>query len=141
MRIFTSVLAMAGMLMLTACGSMDRSAAPALLTEKQTKMLAKELDGKVAGTAANCISRNSSSNFIRISDDMLIYRDGRVTYQNKLRYSCPGLARDDDILVIRTWGSQYCEGDLIQLVDRSSGIPGPTCSLGEFIPYRKAQAG
>ena len=48
-----------------------------------------------------------------------------------------GLARDSDIMVVRQFGSSTCEGDFFHLVDRSSGIRGPTCVLGEFVPYRK----
>ena len=120
----------------TASG-VESTAAP--LTAKQVKLLDSELKGKVAGKPVNCVNNFSSSNFIRVSDDMLLYRGvGRTVYQNNLRSSCPGLARDNDILVIETRGSSYCSGDLIRLVDRFSGIQGPVCSLGEFTPYRKA---
>jgi hypothetical protein len=75
---------------------------------------------------------------IRISDDILLYRvSGNLVYKNNLRSSCPGLARDNDIVVSEQFGSQKCRGDLLKLVDRTSGIPGPVCSLGEFVPYRK----
>jgi hypothetical protein len=123
-------------LALWACGEVDSTPAP--LTEKQTALLAKELDGKVAGQAQNCISTFSSDNMIRVSDDILLYRvSGNLVYKNNLRSSCPGLARDNDIVVSEQFGGQKCRGDLIKLVDRSSGIPGPVCSLGEFVPYRK----
>ncbi len=121
------------------CAPMVESA-PKPLTEKQAKLLSKELDGKIAGSPVNCISTSQSNNTIRISDDILLYRvSGRLVYQNNLRGSCPGLSRDSDIIVTEVFGSSYCTGDLIRLVDRSSGIQGPVCSLGQFVPYKKAK--
>ncbi len=121
---------------LASCAPMDSTPKP--LTEKQSALLAKALKGKVAGEPVNCISDFNATNLIRVSDDILLYRvSGRLVYQNRLRSSCPGLARDSDIIVSEQFGSQKCRGDLLKLVDRTSGIQGPVCSLGEFVPYRK----
>jgi hypothetical protein len=121
--------------MVAACGKVDSTPKP--LTEKQSAMLMKELGGKVAGTPVNCISDFNATNTIRVSDNILLYRvSGRLVYQNNLRSACNGLARDTDIIVSEQFGSQKCKGDIIRLVDRTSGIPGGVCSLGEFVPYR-----
>ena len=123
-------------LSLAACGEMDSTPAP--LTDRQAQTLNKQLEGKVAGAAQNCISDFNADNMIRVSDDILLYRvSGNLVYRNNLRSSCPGLARDSDIVVTEQFGSQKCRGDLLRLVDRTSGIPGAVCTLGEFIPYRK----
>jgi hypothetical protein len=120
------------------CTASDVATAPAPIGEKEARLLDKELKGKVAGQPVNCISSTGNVAAIRISDDMLLYRtSGRVVYQNRLRFACRGLARDHDIMVNRTFGSQYCRGDIFHLVDPTSGIAGPSCILGEFIPYRK----
>lgn len=122
--------------LLAACGEVDSTPKP--LTEKQSQLLDKELAGKVAGKPVTCISDFNGTNVIRISDDILLYRaSGNLVYKNKLRSSCPGLARDSDIIVSEQFGSQKCRGDLLRLVDRVSGMTGPVCSLGEFVPYRK----
>ncbi len=133
----TALLALASSLSLVAaCGEIDSTPQP--LTDKQSERLTKELAGKVAGKPVNCISDYNSTNLIKISDDILLYRvSGNLVYENRLRSSCPGLARDNDIIVSEQFGGQKCRGDLIKLVDRTSGIPGPVCSLGEFVPYRK----
>jgi hypothetical protein len=118
-------------------GSVDPSAAA--LTPKQAAVLDKQLGGKVAGEPLTCLN-SASRNFqtIRVSDDILLYRaSGNLVYKNNLRTSCPGLARDDDFLLIRSHGSGTCRGDFFQLVDRNSGIAGPTCVFGDFVPYRK----
>ena len=103
----------------------------------------KQLGGKVAGVPVNCLNSNSRNyQTIRVSDDTLLYRaSGKLVYRNTLRGSCPGLARDNDIMVVRSYGTGTCKGDFFHLVDRSSGIRGPTCVYGEFVPYRKADTG
>jgi hypothetical protein len=113
-------------------------AGAAALSPKQTAMLDKELTGKVAGKPMNCLSDMRNSSTIRVSDDILLYRvSGKLVYRNDLRGGCPGLARDDDVMVIEKYGSQTCRGDIFYLVDRVSGIRGPSCTFGEFVPYSK----
>ena len=124
---------------LAGCAYGDADSAPAPIRDKEAKILAKELKGKVAGEPRNCIN-SRSVDAIRISDDTLLYREsGRLVYQNKLRGPCPGLTRGDDIMVTESFSGQLCRGDFIRLVDRNSGIQGPMCSLGEFVPYRKVK--
>ncbi len=110
------------------------------LTPKQMEIMDKQLAGKVAGAPVSCLNANSRSyQTIRVSDDILLYRaSGNLVYRNQLKGSCPGLARDNDIMVIRSYGTGTCKGDFFHLVDRASGIRGPTCVFGEFVPYRKA---
>ena len=121
--------------LLAACAPVDSTPQP--LTDKQSMVLSKQLAGKVAGEPQNCINDFNNTNLVRVSDDILLYRvSSRLVYENRLWYSCPGLARDNDIIVTEQFGSQRCKGDIFRLVDRTSGIQGPTCSLGEFVPYR-----
>lgn len=121
--------------LVAACSQVDSTPVP--LTEKQSAVLMKELDGKVAGKPVNCISDFNAHNTIRVSDNILLYRvSGRLVYKNNLRSSCRGLSSDNDIIVSEQFGGQKCRGDIIRLVDRTSGMPGGFCSLGEFVPYR-----
>ncbi len=123
---------------LSACAAGQQSAEAEPLTPRQLAVLDRELGGKVAGEPVSCIpSTSSSTQTIRVSDSVLLYRvSGRLVYKNDLRSSCPGLARDNDVIVSRISGSGPCRGDIIRLVDRASGIGGASCSLGEFTPYR-----
>ena len=133
------VFALTASIALAGCAYGDADTAPAPIRDKEAKILAKELKGKVAGEPRNCIN-SRGVDAIRISDDTLLYREsGRLVYQNKLRGPCPGLTRGDDIMVTESFSGQLCSGDLIRLVDRTSGIQGPVCGLGEFVPYRKAK--
>lgn len=113
-------------------------AGAAALTPKQAETLDKQLAGKVAGAPEKCLPGFRTNDAIRVSDNILLYRSGsNLVYRNDLKGSCPGLARDSDIMVIKQFGSQICNGDFFHLVDRTSGIRGPTCVFGDFVPYRK----
>ena len=125
--------------LLAGCGH-SGSAEPgaAALTPRQSERLGKQLAGKVPGEPIRCLPNYRTNETIRISDDILLYRaGGNLVYRNTLKGACPGLARDSDIMVVQQFGSSTCEGDFFHLVDRTSGIRGPTCVFGEFVPYRK----
>ena len=118
--------------LLTAAVPLVASCAPAGSSEP--------LAGKVPGEPMRCLPSYRTNQTIRVSDNILLYRSGgNLVYRNDLKSSCPGLARDSDIMVVRQFGSSTCEGDFFHLVDRSSGIRGPTCVFGEFVPYRKPE--
>jgi hypothetical protein len=142
MRAIFIALGISASALLSGCSVSDTQSTPIALTDKQAKLLEKQIDGKVAGEAVSCISNTQHNDIIRVSDDLLLYKvSGRLVYQNRLRSSCPGLASDRDIIVTEQFGSQQCRGDVIKLVDRLGGIPGPFCVLGDFVPYRKAATG
>lgn len=133
-----ALMAAASPLLASCAPTASGAAGAAALTPKQSKILEKQLADKVPGKPVRCITNTQNFSTIRVSDDILLYRSsGRLVYRNNLRSSCPGLARDSDIMVVRQFGSQTCEGDFFHLVDRSSGMRGPTCVFGEFVPYRK----
>lgn len=128
-------------LALSACAAGTATAQSDALTPDQLALLESNLGGKVAGQPVSCIPSSTTNSTIRVSDSILLYRaSGRLVYKNDLRQSCPGLARDNDIIVSRIHGSGPCRGDIIRLVDRTSGIGGPSCVLGEFVPYRTPAA-
>jgi hypothetical protein len=138
MRTMKIAVGLASLAALAGCTASSAESTPAPLTDKQAKLLEKQIGGKVAGEPVRCISNFGQQNIIRVSDDMLLYRaSGRLVYQNRLQSSCPGLASDRDIIVTEQYGGQQCRGDLVRLVDRVGGIPGPVCILGNFVPYRK----
>lgn len=124
--------------LLASCAAGDAGpSGEAALNPKQLALLEKNLEGKQAGDPVNCISNSGSPQLIKVSDDILLYRvSSRLVYRNDLQPSCPGLARDTDIMVTKVFGGQLCRGDIIRLVDRSSGIGGGGCAYGKFTPYR-----
>ncbi|WP_327752547.1 hypothetical protein VVT58_13590 [Sphingobium sp. SJ10-10] len=122
-----------GPLLLAGCSG---SYEPPKLTEKQTSELERALAGKVAGEKTSCVNRVSQANLTAISNSVLLYRvSGRLVYRNDLIGSCSGLSRGDT-LIIKTWGSQYCRGDMATSADLTTGMVTGNCALGDFTPYR-----
>lgn len=136
-RIAALAVALAASALLSSCAQTAQSARADELTPDQLALLDRNLGGKVAGEPVSCISSVPSTQTIRVSDSILLYRvSGRLVYRNDLRSSCIGLARDNDVIVSVVHNSGPCRGDILRLVDRTSGISGGSCVLGEFTPYR-----
>lgn len=142
-RLIATMSLAAATLALGSCAGGTQSASPRELTPDQLAVLERNLGGKQAGERIRCLPAGAQNlQTIRVSDDILLYRQsGRVVYRNDLRGGCPGLSRDDDIMVFRNIGGQTCAGDIFTLVDRTSGIHGGACVLGDFTPYRAPRDG
>ncbi len=109
---------------------------PRPLTPKQASALEKALTGKVAGEKVACISQIPRTDMRVISDSVLLYRvSGRLIYRNDLIGSCNGLTRGDT-LITRSFGSQYCRGDIANVANLQTGTRSGGCALGDFTPYR-----
>lgn len=97
-----------------------------------------ELAGRTAGAPQRCVSVEQSE-ALRTSDTnrhVLVYGSGRTVWANQLGSSC-GFGRDD-VLVTEPFGSSHCRGDIVRSLDRYSRIPGPSCILGDWVPYRRS---
>lgn len=100
--------------------------------------LAKALEGRVAGEPVNCIDlRNINSSQI-IDKTAIIYRVGSRLYLNRPTIGASSLD-SDDILVTKTYSSQLCSIDTVQLVDRASRFPSGFVGLGKFVPYTRVK--
>ncbi len=100
--------------------------------------LAKILEGRVAGEAVRCIGTSDRRNLQIIDGTALVFGSGRTIYVNK-----PDGVRfldQFDVPVFTLFGSQLCKLDQVELRDRSSSIPGPRLTMGEFIPYHREKA-
>lgn len=140
-KLLLTISALSAPMLLTGCAAGGTSANADALTPRQLALLDTHLGGKVAGEPVACINSAQAADTIRVSDNIILYRvSGNLVYKNELRQGCPGLARDNDIMVSNVHGSGPCRGDIVNLVDRSTGIGGPSCVLGEFTPYRTARA-
>jgi hypothetical protein len=95
-----------------------------------------ELAGRTAGPPQRCALIQPSVS-LRASDTnrhTLIYGSGRTVWANNLGQCGFG---SDDVLVTELIGSSYCRGDIVRSFDRFSRIPGPSCVLSDFVPYRR----
>lgn len=116
------------------------AAAPAAAREKLAPedQLAKLLEGRVAGKPQNCIPLSTTRGSQIIDKTAIVYRVGNTLWVNRPKGGAESLD-DDDILVLKTSGSQLCSIDTLELHDRASHMYSGFVSLGEFVPYRRAK--
>ena len=100
--------------------------------------LEKLLDGRVAGAPQDCIPLSSVSSSQIIDKTAIVYRVGSTLWVNRPKGGAQTL-NDDDILVTKLTGSQLCSIDTVELRNRTSHMYSGFVSLGEFVPYRKAE--
>ena len=100
--------------------------------------LAKLLDGRVAGEPQDCLSLTSLGSSQIIDKTAIVYRVGSTMWVNRPDGGAASLD-DDDILVLKTSGSQLCSIDTLELRDRSSRMYSGFVSLGKFVPYRRVK--
>lgn len=104
-----------------------------------TPDLAKALQGRVPGKPENCITGSRVNGPEIIDNRNILYRQsGARVWRNELTDKCTVL-RDNDILVIETYGDQICKFDRFRVVNRNSGLPSAYCILGSFTPYDKVK--
>lgn len=102
----------------------------------QQAKLERALKGLHPGKPQRCVSRDRVTE-LRGFDGEILYVAGRdKLWRNKTSGNCGGLARGD-IIVTKTFGREYCEGDLVQTRAPTGRFITGSCSLGEFVPYTK----
>ena len=107
-------------------------ARPQLSPQQQ---LDKLLDGRVAGKPVQCISQFDTREMQVLDKTAIVYGWGNTIWVNTPRNAAD--LDDDDIMVTRVNGSQFCKLDIVNTVDRSGGYTNGFISLGEFVPYRR----
>jgi hypothetical protein len=109
------------------------SAKPKLTGEER---LAKVIGDRIPGEPVSCISHHQTRDLGVIDKTALVYKSGSTLYVNRPKN--PADLDDDDILVTRLHGSQFCDLDIVQTYDRSGHFWTGFVSLGDFVPYRRA---
>lgn len=98
------------------------------------------LAGKSPGAPRTCLpAHRSSANMVIIDDDTVLFRDGgRRIWRTEMRGPCGLLGSGHYTLVSRSFGGQGpCGGDIVQLVDLTSGMTVGSCVWGDFVPYTR----
>jgi len=120
-------------------GALAVLAAPALSARERLtpdQELAKIVKDRVAGKPVNCINMTQIRSTTIIDKTAIVYDMGGTIYVNRPAY--PQSLDDDDILVTKTWGSQLCNVDIVQLASRTGGMWWRGfVGLGDFVPYTK----
>ena len=94
--------------------------------------------GRVAGPSLTCLPSYRADNMVRIDEGTVVFKDGGTVYVNRLHGQCDGLNSGFYTLVTRSHGSGLCRGDIAHVTDISTGMVVGSCSMGEFIPYRRS---
>ncbi|WP_426264092.1 hypothetical protein [Sphingomonas sp. PWP1-2] len=98
--------------------------------------LDKQLAGLVPGKPQSCIDTFRYRDSTRVGDRIL-YKNGRNDVMvNDTGGGCFGLRRGDAIIT-KTFGSQFCRGDIVRTADLITSTPSGSCSFGDFVPYRR----
>lgn len=123
------------LILLALAGCAGTGASP---TAGEGDALSRELAGRVAGEAESCVTAGQSSSLRAVDRQTLVYREGRTLWVNRLRSACPGIAPMNTLIVEVKIG-RYCRGDFVRGLEPGANIPGPTCVLGDFVPYRRPE--
>ena len=124
---------MRSLIILLAACSIAGCAKPA---EPTGTSYASELSGRVAGAPQSCVSNFADKNLRALDASTIALGSGRTIYVNHLPGPCPALAPLNTIIVDAQDGSQYCRGNRVRGLEVGAIIPGPTCNLGDWVPYR-----
>jgi hypothetical protein len=125
------------LLLLTAALAMTGPAA--IATARAPDSPDKELAGRTPGKPESCISQ-------RQIDDSQLYPDGRILYRMRggpdyLNNAGQGCATNaiNPTMVTSTPSTQLCRGDILRVVDATSGMFYGSCGLNDFVPYPKVK--
>ena len=110
--------------------------APLAQPDPSGQALARELAGRTAGEPESCLPAAMHRGLRVIDRRTLAYDAGRTLWINRLPADCPGI-EPPSTLIVEVHAGRYCRGDLVRGLEGGSSIPGPTCILGEFVPYRR----
>jgi hypothetical protein len=64
------------------------------------------------------------------------YGHGRTIYINNIGGACPGIEPLSTLIVEPGIAGEFCRGDHVRGREIGASIPGPTCILGDWVPYR-----
>lgn len=90
----------------------------------------------------HCLPLNQIRQMTIVDDKNLVFEmPNHKYYQNTLRHTCGGLARNGTIMYSVTQ-NQLCDLDIITVLDPIGNgfIAGPSCGLGQFKQIPEAQA-
>lgn len=107
------------------------------LSAKEQAVYDKALDGRIAGTPQNCISRTQQKKLTFVNDDIFIFgsRNAKTIYVNMPAGGCAG-AQNYTLKYARP-STSLCSGDTAEVLDLVVGSSIGGCAFGKFIPYTK----
>jgi len=138
MRFLTSIMAAALALGGTAlpAAAQDDAPQPGTRAERNEARLAERLEGRVAGEIVSCVYAPNSNRLETIEGVGFVYDAGNTLYVARPRD--PSVLGPNDVVLIKRYGGgQLCRQDLMQTIDRTSGIFSGIVAIDGFVPYTK----
>jgi len=114
---------------------------PAEVSAAAQSQLAEALKGRVqAGPPLNCVSQRDLRGNRSAGEEAIIFatRGSDLVYVNRPTAGCPELG-SGRALRIRTPSTQYCAGEIVEVIDTLNNVTYGSCSLGQFTPYRRGR--
>ena len=102
----------------------------------QTAAEANELGGRIAEAPQTCVATAPSQGLRVIDASTIAYGQGRTIYVNRLASACPAISRPST-LIVEDQSGHYCRGDRVRGLQPGDIIAGPSCLLGDWVPYRR----
>ncbi len=89
------------------------------------------------GETVNCVNMRSTD-ITPIDETRLVFRVGTNDYYlNEVRGECNDIDSNFTRIEVNLFGSQLCSGEILRVVDQSSGIFQGACTVGDFEKLRK----
>lgn len=118
--------------LLATCGTLGE--APPR-SERARTQLTEALAGKVARAPQRCLPSYRRNEQQIVDRGTILYRQGRdLLYRNDPVGGCNGLDASRTLLT-ESFNGELCRGDIIRVLEPSSGTLVGTCAFGDFIPY------
>jgi hypothetical protein len=101
--------------------------------------LAEAMAGRTAGDPQGCIRRQDIRGTSGGGNNVVLFEGpGDIVYVNRARGLCPRIETWHAVSH-RTTSANLCEGELIRVFNPQSGIEYGGCTLGTFVPWRRAR--
>jgi hypothetical protein len=104
--------------------------------DTQAALSAELRNYEPAGEPVSCVNQRDLRGNRSAGDALVFTGLGDRLWVNRPAAGCPGLD-SGRTLVTRTTTTQLCRGEIVSIVDPVSGFSAGSCSLGDFVPYRR----
>jgi hypothetical protein len=98
--------------------------------------LAEATAGRIPGPAQSCVTAYPAENLHALDAQNIAYGYGKTIYINHFAAPCPAIEPGNTLIVDAGVGNEYCRGDRVRGREPGAIIAGPSCNLGNWVPYR-----
>lgn len=125
-------------LLAAACNTAKYDEAEKQRIAKGDAEVAERLTGYKAGETKSCLPSATNRDLERYSNRTLMLKQGGRIYVQQLDEGCRNVDRFGVTLVTKSTTGSYCRGDMLRLVDSSTGSFYGLCALNDWAVYEIA---